>query len=97
MPIPDFQTLMLPVLRLAGDGVEHPMAEMREHIAEDLKLTADELAEKLKNGTNLFANRLAWAVSYLKKAAILNPAGRGVYRITDRGTELLKQNLPKNW
>ena len=95
MPIPDFQTLMLPVLRLAGDGAEHPMAEMRERIAEDLKLTPDELAQKLKSGTNLFANRLAWAVSYLRKAEVLNPAGRGVYQITDRGKELLKQNLPK--
>ena len=71
------------------------MAEMRERLAKDLNLTPDELAQKLRSGTNLFANRLAWAVSYLRKAEVLNPAARGVYRITDRGTELLKQNLPK--
>jgi restriction system protein len=93
MPIPDFQTLMLPALRLAGDGAEHPIAEMRERIAKDLNLTPDELAEKLKNGTGLFANRLAWAVSYLRKAELLT--GSGVYRVTDRGVALLKRNLPK--
>lgn len=95
MPIPDFQTLMLPVLRLTGDGLEHPISDMRQQIAKDLGLTPDELAQKLKSGTNLFANRLAWAVSYLRKAEVLNPTGKGVYRITDRGTALLKQDLPK--
>jgi restriction system protein len=94
MAIPDFQTLMLPVLTLAGDGAEHSVSEFRQRIAEDLKLTPDELAEKLKNGTGLFANRLAWAFMYLRRAQLLNPAGRGVYRITDRGVALLRRNSP---
>ena len=50
MPIPDFQTLMLPVLQLAGDGTQHRIADMRERLAVDLSLTTDELAEKLKSG-----------------------------------------------
>jgi len=95
MPIPDFQTLMLPVLRLAGDRAEHPISELRERIARDLKLTPDELTEKLKNGTGLFANRLTWAFIYLRRAELLTPAGRGIYRVTDRGIDLLKRNLPK--
>jgi restriction system protein len=94
MPIPDFQTLMLPVLRLAGDGAEHPIPEIRERIASDFTLTPDELAEKLKNGTGLFTNRLAWALMYLRRAELLACPGKGIYRITDRGVSLLKRNLP---
>ena len=80
---------MLPVLRLTGDGAQHPMAEMRERIAHELHLTSDELAEKLESGNRLFANRLAWAGVYLKKAELLSPCGRGAYRITERGKTLL--------
>ena len=92
MPIPDFESLMLPVLRLASDGAEHSMAEMRERIAAGFKLTAEDLAEKQKSGSGMFANRLAWAVVYLKRAELLIPAERGVYRITDRGKALLNEN-----
>jgi len=96
MPIPDFQSLMHPVLRLMSDGKDHSTAEMRERIAFDLKLTPSELAEKLKSGnTGLFANRLAWAVAKLKEAEILAASGRGIYHITDRGRALLDRNLPK--
>ena len=51
MPIPDFETLMLPVLRLASDGAERSMAEMRERIAAEFKLTPEDLAEKQKSGS----------------------------------------------
>jgi len=69
---------------------------MRERIAGDLKLTPDELAEKLKSGnTGRFANRLAWAVAKLKEAEILTASGRGIYRMTDRGKALLDKNPPK--
>lgn len=86
---------MLPVLRLASDGSEHSMAEMRGRIALEFKLTPEDLAEKQKSGSGMFANRLAWAVVYLKRADLLTPAGRGVYRITDRGQTLLNENPPE--
>jgi restriction system protein len=47
MPIPDYQSLMLPVLRLFGDRQEHPLAEMRQRIADELNLNDEELAERL--------------------------------------------------
>jgi hypothetical protein len=65
---PDFQSLMLPVLRFVSGGKDHYTAEMRERIGSDLKLTPDELAEKLKSGNaGLFANRLARAVAKLRR------------------------------
>lgn len=92
MPIPDYQWLMLPVLGLAADRNEHSLAQMRECIATQLKLSDDELAERLASDSQtVFANRIGWAVQYLKAAAALEPVRRGVYQITDRGLSLLKE------
>jgi restriction system protein len=94
MPIPDYQTLMLPVLRLTEDGNEYSVTEIRQQIANAFHLTPEELSQKLKSGSTLFANRVAWAISYLNKAQLLTLTTRGVYRITDRGTTFLKGNPP---
>jgi len=92
MPIPDYQSLMLPVLRLAGDRQDHSLSSMRQRIAADLNLSEQELAERLASDTQtVFANRIAWAVQYLKGAAALQPLRRGVYHITDRGLSLLRE------
>jgi len=63
MPIPDYQSLMLPVLRLAADRKAHSLAQIRECIASELQLPDDELAERLASDSQtVFANRIAWAV-----------------------------------
>jgi restriction system protein len=91
MPIPDYQSLMLPVLRVAEDRKEHTVSEMRQRIAVELNLSDDELAERLASDSQtVFANRIGWAVQYLKSAAAIRAVRRGVYQITDRGASLLK-------
>ncbi len=96
MAIPDYQSFFLPVLRLASDGKEHSTAELRERIATELKLSPEEIAQKLPSGAQtVFANRIAWSVVYLAKAGALERIKRGVFRITDRGRELLGLNVPK--
>jgi restriction system protein len=96
MAIPDYQSFFLPVLRLASDGKEHSTAELRERIAAELKLSPEELGLKLPSGVQtVFANRIAWSVVYLAKAGALERIKRGVFKITDRGRELLELNLPK--
>ncbi len=91
MPIPDFQTLMLPLLRFAGDAKEHSVAEARSAIASDFKLTSDELAQMLPSGrAPLFANRLAWAKQYLSAAGLLDTSKRAHFVITSDGAELLR-------
>jgi restriction system protein len=93
MPIPDYQSLMLPVLRLAGDRKEHPLAEFRQRIAADLQLSEPELAERLASDSQtVFASRVAWAIQYLKQAAAIEGVRRGVYKITDRGLSISKDN-----
>jgi restriction system protein len=91
MPIPDFQSLMLPVLKVVADRKEHPVAEIRKQIAAELKLSDEELSERLASDTTtVFLNRIGWAVQYLKEAAAIRAVRRGVYAITERGLSLLK-------
>ncbi len=91
MAIPDFQSIMLPLLRLAArHGTEISTNNVIETLAQELGLSQDDLQEKLPSGTQLtFVNRVSWAVTHLKKAGLLEPTRRGFYRITLRGQELL--------
>jgi restriction system protein len=93
MPIPDFQSLMLPVLKVVADRKEHPVAEIRKHIATEIKLSDEELSQRLASDTTtVFLNRIGWAVQYLKEAAAIRAVRRGVYEITDRGLSLLQEH-----
>lgn len=96
MAIPGFQELTLPVLRVYADGGDHVTREARDRIAAELGLTADELAEPLPSRRALkYANRIAWAHSYLKQAGLLESPRRGIYRITERGRDVLKTPPPR--
>ncbi len=90
MPIPDYQSLMLPVLRLCSDHQQHALADIRQRIAKDLGLTEEELTQRLASETTtVFINRIGWAVQYLKQAGAIRGVRRGVYEITERGSFLL--------
>jgi restriction system protein len=83
---------MLPALRFAGDRKEHSVAEFRQRISAEFSLSDKELAERLASDSQtVFANRIGWAVQYLKAAVTLKSVRRGVYQITDRGLALLKE------
>ena len=91
MPIPDYQTLMLPLLRLTGDGTEHAFREAVDRLADDFSLSDDERAELLPSGTaHVFGSRVGWARSYLKQAGLLRAPRRGIFQITSDGSALLK-------
>jgi restriction system protein len=93
MPVPDFQTLMLPVLKLYADGSERASGDAAQPLSEQFQLTAEELAERLPSGRQTrFRNRVAWALGYLKQAGLLESPQRGRYRITQRGREALASN-----
>ena len=93
MAIPDYQTLMLPLLRLASGGAEHPFREAVERLSEEFALTDAERSELLPSGTaHVFASRLGWARTYLKQASLLSAPKRGVFRITAEGSALLAKN-----
>jgi restriction system protein len=90
MPVPDFQSLMLPALQVLGVHSPAAARQVRESLAAQLGLSAEELSEVLPSGRQTtFANRVAWAYSYLKQAGLISSPRRGVYELTDRGREVL--------
>ncbi|RIV25227.1 restriction endonuclease [Fibrisoma montanum] len=93
MPIPDYQTLMLPLLKLVTDGKEYKLTSLVDLLGVQFNLTDDEKAELLPSGqTFVFGNRVSWARTYLKKAGLLDSPKRGIVAITDRGKEVVRQN-----
>lgn len=96
MPIPDYQTIMLPLLKLAAGGAEHPFREAVERLSEEFELTDAERSELLPSGTaHVFGSRVGWARTYLKQAGLLSAPKRGIFRITPEGTGLLTKNPTK--
>ena len=97
MAVPDFQSLMLPLLRLAGDGMDHTFKDAVEAIAIEFSLTPEERNELLPSSsrTTLFYNRLAWAKTHMTMAGLLQAPRRGVFCITQRGRELLVSQLTR--
>ena len=89
MAVPDFQTLMLPLLKLAADGQQHTFAEAVESLGQEFQLSDDDRAQLLKSGQTRFYNRVGWTTTYLKKAGLLQAVGPGRFQLTDRGRELL--------
>jgi restriction system protein len=91
MTIPDYQSVMLPLLSLAGDGQEHKIREATSDLAISLGLTEDELKELLPSGQGVFRNRVGWARTYLKKAGLLAYPRHGHLQITERGRAVLRE------
>ncbi len=90
MPVPDSWSLMLPVLRWTARG-DIDTRELASRLADELGLTAEERHETLRNGSNLFRNRIAWALVYLGMARLVERKTRGIYRITARGRDVLAE------
>jgi restriction system protein len=93
MPIPDFQTLMGPLLALARDGKDHTFQECQDKLAKQFAVSGDERRIMLPSGrARLFTNRVGWAKTHLKMAGLVENRSRGVFRITDRGTALITEH-----
>jgi restriction system protein len=93
MAIPDYETLMLPLLKIAAEtnGQEVPLIAAVDKLANQFKLTDDERRELLPSGgTFKFSSRASWARTYLQKAGLLEATKRGHFRISDRGLSVLK-------
>ena len=92
MSIPDYETLMLPLVQFASDGKEHSLEEVAEHLAIQFNLTPEEREQRIPSGQSTYIkNRTGWARTYLKKAGLLSSPKRGVVQITDRGREVLSR------
>ena len=93
MAIPDFQTIMRPLLEHLANGAVKNNRETIDVLSKHFQLTDDEIAELLPSGQqSVFTNRVAWAKAHLKKAGLLESPSRGLYKVTPRGLEALAQS-----
>ena len=96
MPIPDFQTIMLPLLKFSGDKKEHSLRQAIEFLADKFNLTEEERKELLPSGQQAtFDNRVGWARTYMLKAGLLESTKRGYFNIAERGLKVLSEKPEK--
>jgi len=94
--IPDYQNIMLSLLKYMGDKKEHHIRDATEQLADEFNLAEDERKELLQSGQQtIFDNRVGWAKTYLKKAGLLESTRRGYFKITKRGLKVL-EDRPNN-
>ena len=91
--IPDYQSLMLPLLKHISDKKEYKYRDLIEKLALEFKLTDEERKEMLASGSqSVFDNRVGWAKTYLKKAGLIDAPKRATFVITELGLQTLKKN-----
>ena len=89
--IPDFQSIMLPILNSFKEGEIKSSKELRFDMVDHFNITEEEQKEKIPSGKQFtYSNRIAWAISYLKMAELVFSPNRGSYRITEEGVNVLK-------
>jgi restriction system protein len=95
MAIPDFQSLMLPLLDAVKDGEEHLFRDLVESLASQFDLSPEERKHLLPSGRYpTFDNRVGWAKTYLKKAGLVTQSRRSYISITTKGIEVLDSKPP---
>ena len=95
MAIPDYQTVMLPLLKLVAKHGKLKLKDARVMIADEFNLTDQERATLLPSGKQpIIYNRVGWASTYLRKAVLLALPQRGLMEITERGKKVLSDNPP---
>jgi restriction system protein len=93
MAIPDYQTIFLPLLKFVSTADERSLRESIDFLSDEFELSEEERKELLPSGKQrIFDNRVAWAVTYIRKACLIETIKRGQFYITDRGRQVLKRN-----
>ena len=93
MAVPKFFEFFEAFLKAVSDGELHSAKDVRNNIANSMKLTEEDVAEMLPSGTQrTFDNRVAWARTYLDKAGLIETPMRGKYHITEEGIRALASN-----
>ena len=91
--VPQFQHLMLPLLKVMGGGHEMSTIQIRDAVADNLEMTAKTLNQHLPTGAqNAFNNQMGWAITFLYKACILKRPRREIYIISEIGKQVLLEH-----
>jgi restriction system protein len=90
--IPDFQKIMLPLLKQLKDGKDYKLDAIVDLMAKEFNITDEERKELLPSGqTFVFGSRVGWARTYMKKAGLIETPKRGYLKVTEKGLQTLKQ------
>ncbi len=93
MAIPDYQTLMLPLLKVLADKQERSLREVVALLADEFDLNEEERGQLLPSGgQSIISNRVAWAKTYLKKAGLVDQPKRGYVQLTTSGEKVIKSH-----
>ena len=97
VPMPNGEALLLPVLKLLADGLEHSSQEIRERLRVQFKIASNELIQRLENGKTAFDSNIDLALAYLQgapqgRSKAINRVSEKVYRITNHGNAILRRN-----
>lgn len=96
MPIPDYQAVMLPLLKLVAKQDNLTLRDAVEHISVEFKLSHNDRSALLPSGNQeIIVNRVGWARTYLKKAGLILIPARGLSSITERGKKVLSKKPKK--
>ncbi len=93
MSIPKYNQFMRPILDLLSDCQVHTRKTLYQNLAQLAKLTDEDMQQWLSSGRQLvYVNRISWALTYLKKANLIESPGRAAFQITDEGQMVLQEN-----
>lgn len=93
MAVPDFQSMFVPFLQIVSDGQHHNVKAVINAVAEHFQMTKEDREELLPSGKQRrLNNRVGWVRTHLKHALLIEYVSRGVFKITQRGLELLATN-----
>ena len=92
MAVPKFDTLMMPLLQVTADGREHRLNDLVPLIADTLNLSEADRTEQMASGKARFRNRIYWARLYLSQAKAIEKVRPGVFRVAQRGLDLLSRD-----
>ncbi len=96
MAVPDYQTLMRPLLAILEDGEQHSLSQLHDQLSVEFNLTDEDIAEKISSGRQtVMRNRVGWARTYMHKAGLLSLPERGFCQITDEGRKVLSQQIER--
>ena len=93
MAVPDFQTMMLPVLTALADSKPHSVREVSATVAKAMSVSEADRQERLPSGNQTkWANRIAWIGTHFNFAGLIARPARAQMQITERGLKVLKEN-----
>ena len=95
MAVPDYGSLMLPVLRVVAGAPEMKSVDIKRATTSALRASEEDLQETTATGLPLFNHRIEWAIHYLFKARLIERVARGTYKLSQRGRDLLASGVER--